>query len=267
MGIPFVSGRDFAPIDQPDSTPVAIVSESLARRYLSGENPIGKPLHVNIGSRPGGTDYEIVGVVRDIKIASLDGDVRPAVYIPHTQLAIGLMTFVVRTATEPRSLITSVAGAVHAIDPELPLADVRTMEEVVDATLARPRVIAVLLTAFAIMALALAGVGVYGVMAYSVAQRTREIGVRMALGATPESVFRLVLGEGLRLVIIGVTAGLIVAAGLTRLVETLLFETPPLDPLTFALTALVLLLVATVASYVPARRGTLVAPVEALRAE
>ena len=148
------------------------------------------------------------------------------------------MTFVVRTPGDPQSLITSVAGAVHALDPELPVADVRTMDEVVDATLARPRVIAVLLTAFALMALALAGVGVYGVMAYSVAQRTREIGVRMALGATPQSVFRLVLGEGLRLVVIGVAAGLLAAGALTRLVETLLYDTPPLDPLTFALTAL-----------------------------
>ena len=267
MGIPFVAGRDFGPADQGDSPPVAIISEALARRYLTGENPIGKPLHVNIGSRPGGTDYEIVGVVRDIRIASLDGEIRPAVYLPHTQLAIGVMTLVVRTPGDPQSLITSVTAAVHALDPELPVADVRTMDEVVDATLARPRVIAVLLTAFALMALALAGVGVYGVMAYSVAQRTREIGVRMALGATPQSVFRLVLGEGLRLVVIGVTAGLLAAGALTRLVETLLYDTPPLDPLTFALTALVLILVATVASYVPARRGTSVAPVEALRAE
>ena len=188
-------------------------------------------------------------------------------YLPHTQLPIGVMTFVARTPGDPQSLITSVAGAVHALDAELPVADVRTMDEVVDATLARPRVIAVLLTAFALMALALAGVGVYGVMAYSVAQRTREIGVRMALGATPRAVFRLVLGEGLRLVIIGVAAGLLAAGALTRLVETLLYDTPPLDPVTFALTAAVLMLVATLASYVPARRGTSVAPVEALRAE
>jgi putative ABC transport system permease protein len=267
MGIPFVAGRDFGLADGGDAKPVAIVSEALARRYLTGENPIGKPLHVNIGSRPGGTDYEIVGVVRDIRIASLDGEIRPAVYLPHTQLPIGVMTFVARTPGDPQSLITSVAGAVHALDAELPVAEVRTMDEVVDATLARPRVIAVLLTAFALMALALAGVGVYGVMAYSVAQRTREIGVRMALGATPQSVFRLVLGEGLRLVTIGVAAGLVAAGALTRLVETLLYDTPPLDPVTFALTAAVLMLVATLASYVPARRGTSVAPIEALRAE
>jgi len=266
MGIPFVAGRDFNASDQVDSRPVAIVSESLARRYLTGDNPIGTPLHVSIG-RPGGVDYEIVGVVKDIRIASLEGEMRPAVYVPHTQLAIGVMTFVVRAGNDPRSLVSGVTAAVHGIDPELPLADVRTLDEVVDATLARPRVIAVLLTAFAIMALVLAGVGVYGVMAYSVAHRTREIGVRMALGATPESVFRLVLSEALKLVAAGVVAGLVAAGLLTRLVETLLYDTPSLDPLTFTLTAVVLVLVATVASYVPARRGTLVAPVDALRAE
>jgi len=266
MGIAHRAGRDFSAADQEDSPLVAVVSEMLARRHFPGENPLGKRLHVNIG-RPGGMDVEIVGVVGDIKIASLEGDVRPAVYIPHTQLAIGLMTLVVRTDMAPMSLVDEVTTAVHAIDSELPLADVKTMDQVVDATIARPRVIAVLLTAFALMALVLAAVGVYGVMAYSVAQRTQEIGVRMALGATPASVFRLVLTQALRLVALGVAAGLVGAGALTRLLETLLYETEPLDPWTFGVTALVLGLVATLASYVPARRGTRIAPVEALRAE
>jgi ABC-type antimicrobial peptide transport system permease subunit len=160
-----------------------------------------------------------------------------------------------------------VVSAVHAVDPQLPVADVRTMEEVVDLTLARPRTVSVLLTSFALIALVLAGVGVYGVMAYSVSQRTREMGVRMALGATPQSIFRLVLIEALRVVAIGVVAGLVAAAGLTRLLDTMLYETEPRDPWTFAATALVLIIVATLASYIPARRGTRVAPVEALRAE
>jgi len=160
-----------------------------------------------------------------------------------------------------------VSAAVRSLDPEIPLADVRSMEEVVDATLARPRAVSVLLTAFALIALTLAGVGVYGVMAYSVSQRTQEIGVRMALGATVESVFRMVLGQALKLVLLGIVAGVLVAAFLTRLLETLLFETEPLDPVTFAGTALVLMVVATLASYIPARRGTRIAPTEALRAE
>jgi putative ABC transport system permease protein len=177
------------------------------------------------------------------------------------------MTLVVRTETDPSALVHSVGAVVQAVDPELPLADVRTMEEVVDATLARPRVVAVLLTVFALAALVLAAVGVYGVMAYSVAQRTQEIGVRMALGATPDSVFRLVLGDALRLIAAGVVAGLVAAAALTGVLRTLPYQIDLFDPWAFGLTALLLVLVATLASYVPARRGTRVTPVEALRAE
>ncbi len=266
MGIPQLAGRDFTEGDGAAAPLVAVVSEGLVRRHLSGEDPLGKRLLVSVG-RPGGLDVEIVGVVGDIKFSSLDADTRLAVYIPLPQLSIGLMTFVVRTALDPMSLAPSVRTAVNAIDPELPVADVLTMADVVDATLARPRTVSVLLTVFAGIALVLAGVGVYGVMAYSVSQRTQEIGVRMALGATTQSVFRLVLGQALRLVAIGVVAGLFAAGALTRLLETLLFQTEALDPLTFAVTALVLVAVATFASYVPARRGTRIAPTEALRAE
>ena len=266
MGIPQLQGRDFTAADAVDAPRVAIVSQTLVSRYLGGRDPIGMRLHVSIGP-PGGADWEIVGVVGDIKFGSLDSETRAAVFLPHTQLAIGLMTFVVRTDQDPASLANSVAGAVHAVDPQLPVADVRTMEEVVDLTLARPRTVSVLLTTFALIALVLAGVGVYGVMAYSVSQRTREMGVRMALGATPQSIFRLVLIEALRVVAIGVVAGLVAAAGLTRLLDTMLYETGARDPWTFAATALVLIIVATLASYIPARRGTRVAPVEALRAE
>ena len=155
----------------------------------------------------------------------------------------------------------------RAVDPTLPLADVATMDDVVDATLARPRTVSVLLTVFAVIALVLAGVGVYGVMAYSVSQRTQEIGVRMALGASTQSVFRMVLGDALRLVAIGVVVGVVAAAWLSQFLTTMLFETGRFDVMTFAVTALVLGLVATLASYVPARRGMRVAPVEALRAE
>ena len=266
MGIPQIRGRDFTAADAVDSPRVAIVSETLVNRHLGGRDPLGTRLHVSIGP-PGGGDWEIVGVVGDVKFGSLDGETRAAVFLPHTQLAIGLMTFVVRTDQDPASLANSVAAAVHAVDPQLPVADVRTMEEVVDLTLARPRTVSVLLTTFALIALVLAGVGVYGVMAYSVSQRTREMGVRMALGATPQSIFRLVLTEALRVVAIGIVAGLVAAAGLTRLLDTMLYETEPRDPWTFAATAIVLVIVATLASYIPARRGTRVAPVEALRSE
>jgi putative ABC transport system permease protein len=266
MGIPQLAGRDFTEGDGSDAPLVAVVSEGLVRRYLSGEDPLGKRLQVSIGS-PGGMNLEIVGVVGDVKFSSLDTDTRVAVYIPLPQLSIGLMTYVVRTTLDPLALAPSVESAVHAVDPELPVADVRTMTDVVDATLARPRTVSVLLTVFAVIALLLAGVGVYGVMAYSVSQRTQEIGVRMALGATTQSVFRLVLSQALRLVAIGVVAGLLAAGALTRLLETLLFQTEALDPLTFVVTAMVLVAVATFASYVPARRGTRIVPTEALRAE
>jgi putative ABC transport system permease protein len=266
MGIPLIEGRDFTAADRSDTPVVAVVSRTLAERHFPGENPIGRRIQVNAG-RDGGLDCEIVGLVGDIKIRSLDAEMGPAVYVPHAQLPVGLMTFVVRTELEPTSLVSGVRSAVHSIDPQLPLADIKTMQEVVDATIARPRVVAVLLAAFAVMALVLAAVGVYGVMAYSVAQRTQEIGVRMAFGATPDSVFRMVLTHALKLVGIGVVAGLAGAGALTRVLETLLYETEPIDPLTFGVTAIVLIVVATLASYVPARRGTKIAPVEALRTE
>jgi putative ABC transport system permease protein len=266
MGIPQLAGRDFNQSDATDSPLVAIVSESVAKRQFAGEDPLGKSLAVAIGA-PGRGSVTIVGVVGDVKMVSLDTETRAAIYMPHTQLAIGLMTFVVRTATAPEAAVNSVARAVHAIDPELPLADVRTMNEVVDRTMAQPKTVSVLLTAFALLALVLAGVGVYGVMAYSVSQRTQEIGVRMALGATVESVFRMILGQALRLIGLGVGIGLVAAAGLTRVLERLLFNTKALDAPTFVVTAAVLVVVATLASYIPARRGTRIAPVEALRAE
>ena len=267
MGIPQIAGRDFNPMDTLESPQVAVVNQAMVRQQFPTEDPIGKRLNVSIGSAEGGMNVEIVGVVGDIKMVSLDGTVNPAVYIPHAQLPIGLMTFVVRTPLEPTSLTPRVAAAVREVDPNLPLADVAAMEDVVNATLARPRTVSTLIMVFALIALVLAGVGVYGVMAYSVSQRTQEIGVRMALGATTQSVFRMMLGDALRLVIIGVVAGVVAAAWLSQFLTSMLFQTGRFDAITFAVTALVLGFVATVASFVPARRGMKITPVEALRAE
>ena len=267
MGVRQIAGRDFNEMDTLESPQVGIVSTTLVKQLYPGEDPIGKRMNVSIGSAPEGMNVEIVGVVDDITQVALDGTMGPAVYIPHTQLPIGVMTFVVRTALEPTSLTTSLAAAVREVDPNLPLADVATMENVVNATLARPRTVSTLIMVFALIALVLAGVGVYGVMAYSVSQRTQEIGVRMALGATTQSVFRMMLGDALRLVMIGVVAGVVAAAWLSQFLTSMLFQTGRFDALTFAATALVLGLVATLASYVPARRGMRVTPVEALRAE
>jgi putative ABC transport system permease protein len=266
MGIPLTQGRDVAESDTSDSPLVAVISAAVAREQFEGEDPIGKRLLVSLGP-PGGMEVAIVGVVGDIKMSSLAADTRQAIYIPHTQLALGMMTVVARSSGTPESLVGGIAATVRSLDPELPLADVRTMREVVDATLARPRAVSLLLTVLAAMALALAGVGIYGVMAYSVSRRTREFGVRMALGATTASVFRLVLGQSARVVAVGLVIGLIAAAGLTRLLEGLLFQTPPVEPITFGITALVLFCVSMAAALVPARRGTRVAPIEALRSE
>jgi putative ABC transport system permease protein len=265
MGIRRVAGRDFTSADRIDSPRVAIVSETAAQRLFAREDPIGQRIEAFVG--PPGPPFEIVGVVADIKTATLDVDVLPTVYIPHTQLSAGVMTFVVRTSVPPSSLATGVAAAVHALDPELPLADVRTMTDVVGLTMAQPRVIMTLLAAFAVMAMLLSGVGVYGVMAYSVGQRTQEIGVRLAMGATDGMVFRMVIGQAFTLAAIGIAVGVAAAAGATRVLQTLLYNTEPRDPSTFAVAASVLLAVAMLASYVPARRGTRIALAEALRPE
>jgi putative ABC transport system permease protein len=265
MGIAHVAGRDFSETDTADSVPVAIVSEELARQQFPDGSPLGRRLRVNFEHANGRNDMEwtVVGVVGNTR-SSLDGPLRQTIYIPRTQRPGLAMTFFVRTRQDPLLIAPSVTGLLHAMEPEAPI-DIRTLDDVVGATIARPRALSVLVGVFALVALALAAVGVYGVMAYSVRQRTQEIGVRMALGATASSVFRLVVGQALRLVLIGVAAGLVAAGALTRMLERLLFGVEPLDPWTFAGTALVLFVVATIASYVPARRGMRMAPVDALR--
>jgi putative ABC transport system permease protein len=267
MGIPQLSGRDFSAADTWESPPVVIVSESLVRQLYPGEDPLGKRLSIFIGGSPRPNGAEIVGVVADIRASNLTDDIRNALYMPHTQLPIGLMTFVVRTSLEPLSLTSSVAAAVREVDPMLPLAEVASMEDVVGATLARPRTVSTLLAVFAFLALVLAGVGVYGVMAYSVSQRTQEIGVRMALGATTGSVFKMMIGDAMKLVTVGLVVGVIAAAWLSQFLASMLFQVGRFDAVTFAITSIVLALVATFASYVPARRGMRVTPVEALRTE
>jgi putative ABC transport system permease protein len=266
LGIPALAGRDFSPSDTTDSPPVAIISETLVREQFPEGNAVGRRLRISVTPPSGRTDLEwvIVGVVRDIKLSSLEAAVRPTIYVPTTQLPGPNMSFVLRTEQDPMSLAPTVTSIVQSMESEAPV-EVRTLEDIVGATIARPRAVTVLVGVFALVALALAAVGVYGVMAYSVRQRTQEIGVRMALGATATSVLCLVLGQALRLVLIGVASGLIAAGALTRLLAQLLYEVEPLDPLTFTATAVLLLVVATVASYVPARRGMRMAPIDTLR--
>ncbi len=265
LGIPQVSGRDFSDGDTAESAPVAIISDELARQHFPDGNPLGRRLRINVDHANGKDDVEwtVIGVVASTRSA-LDGPMRQTIYLPRVQRPGNNLVFFVRTAQDPESVAAGVAAAISALEPEAPV-EMRTLEDVVGATIARPRAISVLLGFFALVALLLAAVGVYGVMAYSVRERTQEIGVRMALGASATSVFRLVLVQALRLVLLGVIVGLVAAGALTRVLERLLFGVEPLDPWTFATTAVVLLLVASIASWLPAWRGMRIAPNEALR--
>ncbi|HEY7501827.1 MAG TPA: ABC transporter permease [Vicinamibacterales bacterium] len=265
LGIPQVAGRDFSASDTVASMPVAIVSQELVRRQFGDESPLGRRLRINFDHANGRNDVEwtVVGVVGNIR-STLDGPVRQTIFVPRTQRpGLGMQIFV-RADADPMLLAPELRTIVRAMEPEAPI-EIRTLEEVVGSSIARPRAMSILVGVFALVALALAAVGVYGVMAYSVRERTQEIGIRMALGASSSSVFRLVIGQALRLVAIGVATGLVAAGLLTRLLERLLFDVEPLDPWTFGGTALVLLAVAAIAAYLPARRGMRMAPVDALR--
>jgi putative ABC transport system permease protein len=267
LSIPRVAGRDFSDSDTADSTPVAIVSQEVVRRQFTDGSPLGRRLRINVNHANGREDIEwtIVGVVGDVR-SNLDGPIQQTIFIPKTQRPGGAINFFVHTRQDPLALASSVTSVVHAMEPEAPVS-IRTLDEVVGRTIARPRAVSVLVSVFALVALILAAVGVYGVMAYSVKERTQEIGVRMALGASSASVFRMVLGQALHLVLTGIATGLLASAALTRLLAGLLFEVEPLDPTTFAATSLALLTIATVAAYIPARRSMRMAPVDALRTD
>ena len=267
LRIPQITGRDFSDSDTADSTAVAIVSEEVVRRQFADGSPLGRRLRINVEHANGRDDIEwtIVGVVGDMR-SRLDGPIQQTIFIPKAQRPGGAIDLFVRTRQDPLALASSVTSVVHAMEPEAPV-DIRTLEDVVGRTIARPRAISVLVGVFALLALVLAAVGVYGVMAYSVKERTQEIGVRMALGASSASVFRMVLGQAMRLVLVGIAAGLLASAPLTRLLGELLFEVEPLDATTFAVTSLALLAIATAAAYFPARRSMRMAPVDALRTD
>ena len=265
IGIPLRQGRFFSDGDRDKSVPVVIISEAMARRFWPGENPIGKRLtpsfHVEQGAR------EIVGIVGDVKASGLDVDSAAMMYLPYKQSPRPFMSFVVRTASNPESLVQPVSKAIYSIDKEQALTDVQTMDQVLTSSLSGRRFNMTLLMTFAGVALVLAAVGVYGVMNYTVTLRKRELGIRMALGAGRMDVLRLVLGQGLKLTLIGVAAGLISAYALTRLMASLLYGVTATDYITFISISAVLIAVGVVASYVPARRATKVHPTIALRTE
>jgi len=263
MGIPLVRGRDLGPDDRREAPPALVISQSLARRYWPDEDSLGQSITVRMS---GGETGRIVGIVGDSRDQTLEAEPLPTIFYPHSHLAFQYMTVVLKTHGDPLGLARAVAEAVRSQDAEQPVTDVRTMEQVLSASVTRQRFQTSLLSAFAAVALALAAVGVYGLMSLWVSQRVQEIGIRMAVGAQPADVRRLVLRQGLTLAAIGLVLGLAAARALAPALSGLLYGIGPGDPATFA-AALVLAAVALLASYLPARRATRVDPGVALRQE
>lgn len=261
MRIPFLRGRNFTEQEVRESAKLVIISDLLARQVFPNEEPIGKRLIMAMNNQP----FEIIGIVGDIRHRALESTPSPAMYVPSNQAP--WMNIVLRTQGDPASLAGAVRNEVRALDPDQPVAMMRTMDQWMETAVAGPRYRTALLALFAFVALVLASTGIYGVMSYSVSQRTHEIGVRMALGARRMDVMKLVVRQGMTLVTVGVALGVLGAMALTRVMSTLLFGVTAKDPLTFVVVATLLTLVAFVACYLPARRATKVDPLVALRYE
>ncbi len=260
MHIPFLRGRNFTEQEVRERAKVVIISELLGKRVFPNEEPLGKRLIMMMGKDP----FEIIGIVGDIRHRGLDSDALPAMYMPTYERSMNL---VLRSKADPASLTAAVRKEVQQIDPNQPVAEIRTMEQWLDRAVAAPRYRTTLLGLFALVALLLASTGIYGVMSYSVSQRTHEIGIRMALGARRLDVLKLVVRQGMALVLVGVGLGLLGAFALTRLMATLLFGVTAKDPFTCVVVSALLTIVAFVACYLPARRATTVDPLVALRYE
>jgi putative ABC transport system permease protein len=257
-----LKGRCFTEAEVRDNARVILISEVLAQRFFAGEDPMGQRLRLDsLGQEP----YEIIGIVGDVRHRGLDIELRQTIYFPTLRLGYG--NLVVRSVTDPASLAAAVRKVVLAIDPNQPVASVKKMEEWVADSVAQPRYRMLLLSVFSAVAMLLSVVGIYGVVSYVVTQRTREIGLRMALGARRWNVLSLVIEQGMKLALSGVGIGVVAALALTRVLRNLLYEISATDPLTFLCVALILIGVALLACLVPARRSTKVDPMEALRYE
>jgi len=269
MHIPLRAGRDFQPEELTQERHVVIVDQAFVDRYLSGVNPLGQKAVIFMKSLEESKNppCEIIGVAGDVRQIGLDSPVQPTVYWPHPELLYDEMAILVRTANDPLVSVSAVRNELRQMDPELPMAGIATMDERLAGSISRSRFTMLLLGIFAVIALVLASVGIYGLVAYTVAQRTREFGVRMALGANRRDVLRLVLRHGARLTLLGIGLGVVASLAITRLLTTLLYSTSATDPLTFTAVALLLALVALAACYIPARRATRVDPIVALRYE
>jgi putative ABC transport system permease protein len=273
MGEQIVRGRSITPADATDSQLVGLVNEDMAQRYWAGRDPIGGRFRV--GNDPKRPWVTVVGVVKAVRHKSITAVVKEKFYIPHTQWHKSLgnanlirsMAVVVKSEADPAALTASVRNTIHHLDPNLPVADVRTMDEVVGAAVATPRFTSVLLSIFAGLALTLSAIGIYGVLSYLVSRRTREIGIRVAIGARRPEIVRMVLGSGIVLALVGIGGGLVLALVITRMLGGLLHGVTPADPATFAAVAVLLTVVAAAASVVPAWRASRVDPVVALKSE
>jgi putative ABC transport system permease protein len=264
MRIPLLRGRLFNEREMRENAHVVVINETLAREHFATTSALGQRLDIAMGAAPR-VPTEVIGVVADVLLIDLQTPARPTVYWPHPQLAYSAMTLAVRTAGDPMALAPSLARTVQELDADQPIAEVRTMDEWLDRTLASRRFNTLLLLTFAGLAVLLAAVGIYGVMSYTVGQRTPEIGLRVALGASQRDILGMVVGNAARLAGIGLAIGLALAVALSGAMSRLLYETSGTDPLTFGLVILVLGPVAILASYIPARRASRVEPVQALR--
>ncbi len=262
LGISLLAGRDIQLTDcSRDAPKVAVISKTLARRLYQNADPIGSRL----GER--GRDYEVIGVVEDVKYGTLREENASVIYcpFPNGQTGRGQMTLQVRTTGESPALISAIRAEVQRIDDTMAMNDVRPLSAFISAAIVQERLLTALMSFFGLTAMLLAAIGLYGVIAYSVSQRTHEIGIRMALGAQKRDVVGLIMRETMLLVVIGVIIGLSAALGVTRLVASLLYGLTPNDPLTISLAGLLLLTVAALAGYLPARRASRVDPMAALR--
>ena len=265
MGIPLLRGRNFSDAEQREPRRVILINEALARKHFPGEDPIGRRLDVAMFENP--TPAEIIGVVGNVRYDSLIDESPPAVYFPLPDLAYPFMSLVIRTEGDPAALAPSVQREIRAVDPNQPVSDVRTMAQVMSEWVSRSRFNTLLLGLFAALATLLSAVGIFGVMNYSVALRTREIGLRLAVGAQPRQVLVLILKQGLLLTIFGIVLGLVAAFALTRLLSGLLFGVGAFDATTFSTISLLLVVVSLLACYLPARRAMRIDPLQALRYE
>src|ERR1700683_3935966 len=269
MRISLLQGRDFTERDEAKATPVLIVNQAFAQQFFPGENPVGKHIQAGISNGGPGTApmREIVGVVGNVKFEDLTTEFSPESYIPYGQLQFGSITIVARSAKDPQGLAKPIASVVQSLDKDLPTYAPKTLEQYLNGTIAIPRFNTFLLAVFSALAMILTAVGLYGVISYTVAQRTHEIGIRMALGAQPGDMMRLVVSQGMTLALFGVAVGLVAALGLTRFLSSLLFGVSSTDPVSFAAVVAMLFAVVLLACYIPARRAMRVDPMVALRYE